>query len=29
MSKEIIHSDLSGMAVRVVNTGCFIGTANP
>jgi len=26
-AKEIIHPDLSGMAVSVVNTGCFIGTA--
>jgi len=25
--KEIIHPELSGMAVSVVNTGCFIGTA--
>ncbi len=26
-AKEIIHPDLSGMAVSVVNTGCFVGTA--
>ncbi|MGB3223054.1 MAG: MFS transporter [Desulforhopalus sp.] len=26
-AKEIIHPSLSGMAVSVVNTGCFIGTA--
>lgn len=26
-AKEIIHPNLSGMAVSVVNTGCFIGTA--
>ncbi len=26
-AKEVIHPDLSGMAVSVVNTGCFIGTA--
>jgi sugar phosphate permease len=26
-AKEIIHPGLSGMAVSVVNTGCFIGTA--
>ena len=26
-AKEIIHPELSGMAVSVVNTGCFIGTA--
>ncbi|MFH1153625.1 MAG: MFS transporter [Pseudomonadota bacterium] len=26
-AKEIIRPDLSGMAVSVVNTGCFIGTA--
>jgi MFS family permease len=26
-AKEIIHPQLSGMAVSVVNTGCFIGTA--
>lgn len=26
-AKEIIHPDLSGMAVSVVNMGCFIGTA--
>ncbi|MEH0022500.1 MAG: MFS transporter [Desulfobacter sp.] len=26
-AKEIIHPHLSGMAVSVVNTGCFIGTA--
>lgn len=26
-AKEIIDPDLSGMAVSVVNTGCFIGTA--
>ncbi len=26
-AKEVIHPELSGMAVSVVNTGCFIGTA--
>ena len=26
-AKEVIHPNLSGMAVSVVNTGCFIGTA--
>ena len=26
-AKEIIHPNLSGMAVSIVNTGCFIGTA--
>lgn len=26
-AKELIHPNLSGMAVSVVNTGCFIGTA--
>ncbi len=26
-AKEVIHPHLSGMAVSVVNTGCFIGTA--
>ena len=26
-AKEVIHPDLSGMAVSTVNTGCFIGTA--
>lgn len=26
-AKELIHPSLSGMAVSVVNTGCFIGTA--
>lgn len=26
-AKEVIHPQLSGMAVSVVNTGCFIGTA--
>jgi MFS family permease len=26
-AKEIAHPELSGMAVSVVNTGCFIGTA--
>lgn len=26
-AKEVIHPDLSGMAVSVVNTGCFVGTA--
>ena len=26
-AKEIIHPNLSGMAVSVVNTGCFTGTA--
>lgn len=26
-AKEVIHPDFSGMAVSVVNTGCFIGTA--
>ncbi len=26
-AKEIIHPNLSGMAVSVVNSGCFIGTA--
>lgn len=26
-AKEVIHPSLSGMAVSVVNTGCFIGTA--
>ena len=26
-AKEIIHPNLSGIAVSVVNTGCFIGTA--
>lgn len=25
-AKEVIHPDFSGMAVSVVNTGCFIGT---
>lgn len=27
LAKEVIHPGLSGMAVSVVNTGCFIGTA--
>ena len=27
LAKEVIHPNLSGMAVSVVNTGCFIGTA--
>lgn len=26
-AKEIAHPALSGMAVSVVNTGCFVGTA--
>jgi MFS family permease len=26
-AKEIVHPQLSGMGVSVVNTGCFIGTA--
>lgn len=26
-AKEVIHPALSGMAVSIVNTGCFIGTA--
>lgn len=26
-AKEVIHPQLSGMAVSVVNTGCFIGTS--
>ena len=26
-AKEIIHPELAGMAVSVVNTGCFIGTS--
>lgn len=26
-AKEVIHPNLSGMAVSTVNTGCFIGTA--
>lgn len=26
-AKEVIHPHLSGMAVSVVNTGCFVGTA--
>jgi len=26
-AKESVHPELSGMAVSVVNTGCFIGTA--
>ncbi len=26
-AKEVIHPELSGMAVSVVNTGCFAGTA--
>jgi MFS family permease len=26
-AKERVHPELSGMAVSVVNTGCFIGTA--
>lgn len=26
-AKEVIHPELSGMAVSIVNTGCFIGTA--
>lgn len=26
-AKEVIHPSLSGMAVSIVNTGCFIGTA--
>lgn len=26
-SKEVIHPSLSGMAVSIVNTGCFIGSA--
>lgn len=26
-AKEVIHPELSGMAVSVVNTGCFVGTA--
>lgn len=26
-AKEIIHPEISGMAVSVVNTGCFLGTA--
>jgi sugar phosphate permease len=26
-AKEIVHPNLSGMGVSVVNTGCFIGTA--
>ncbi len=26
-AKEVIHPRLSGMAVSVVNTGCFVGTA--
>jgi len=26
-AKEVIHPRLSGMAISVVNTGCFIGTA--
>jgi hypothetical protein len=26
-AKEVIHPEFSGMAVSVVNTGCFAGTA--
>jgi len=26
-AKEVIHPQLSGMAVSIVNTGCFVGTA--
>ncbi len=26
-AKEIVHPNLSGMGVSVVNTGCFVGTA--
>jgi len=26
-AKEVIHPEFSGMAVSVVNTGCFVGTA--
>lgn len=26
-AKEVIHPELSGMAVSIVNTGCFVGTA--
>ena len=26
-AKEVVHPDLAGMGVSVVNTGCFVGTA--
>jgi MFS family permease len=26
-AKEIVHPNLSGMGVSMVNTGCFVGTA--